>query len=44
MIGSTLMRVASVKAVPKAPIAVAKQIAPAEISAGFSAGTIDVAR
>ncbi len=34
------MRVASVKAVPKAPIAVAKQMAPADRKAGFSAGTI----
>jgi hypothetical protein len=38
VIGSTLIRVASVNAVPKAPIEVAKQIAPAEISAGFRPG------
>src|SRR5919204_558293 len=38
VIGSTLMRVASVNAVPNAPIAVAKQIAPAEISAGCRPG------
>ena len=39
-IGSTLILVASVKAVPKAPMAVAKQMAPAASSAGCSAGTI----
>ena len=32
------MRVASVKAVPKAPIAVAKQMAPAEMKAGLRPG------
>ena len=32
------MRVASVKAVPNAPMAVAKQMAPAEMKAGFRPG------
>ena len=37
--GSTSILVASVKAVPKAPMAVAKQIAPAASSAGLRPGT-----
>ena len=40
VMGSTLILVASVKAVPKAPMLVAKQMAPEEISAGLSAGRI----
>ncbi len=39
MIGSTSIWVASVNAVPKAPIEVAKQIAPEEMIAGVSAGS-----
>ena len=40
VIGSTSISVASVKAVPKAPIEVAKQMAPAERKAGCRPGRI----
>src|SRR3546814_9812457 len=40
VMGRTLMSVARVKAVPKAPMEMAKQMAPDAISAGASAGRV----